>query len=152
MAKPRPPLEQLTEQQASSPFNPDVANAFFRAAYLESWGRGIDLIRNACKERGAPAPLFRWDNGLWVEFPFPPESKMETIWGTTQETSVKTSVKTSVQILQMLQATPDMTMADLATQLGKTLRAVEMACAKLTKNGKIRFVGPRKGGHWEVLK
>jgi len=145
-------LEKLTAKHASSPFNPDIANAFFRAAYLESWGRGIDLIRNACKESGSPDPLFRWDNGLWVEFPFPAEPKRVTVGGTAQETSVKTSVKTSVQILQMLQATPDMTMMDLATQLGKSLRAVEMACAKLTKAGKLRFVGPRKGGHWEVLK
>ena len=145
-------VERLTTKHASSPFNPDIANTFFRAAYLESWGRGIDLIRNACKEHRFPEPLFRWDNGLWVEFPFPAEPKGAKTRGTTQETSVKTSVKTSVQILEMLKAKPDMTMVDLATQVGKTLRAVEMACAKLTKDGKLRFVGPRKGGHWEVLK
>jgi predicted HTH transcriptional regulator len=80
------------------------------------------------------------------------EPKKEKVGGATQETSVKTSVKTSVQILKMLQATPDMTMVDLATQLGKTLRAVEMACSKLTKDGRLRFVGPRNDGHWEVLK
>ena len=40
------------------------------AAYLESWGRGIDMIRQACQEHGCPEPLLRWDNGLWVEFRF----------------------------------------------------------------------------------
>lgn len=63
-------LAQLTRKHASYPFNPDIANAFFRAAYLESWGRGIDLIRQACQEHGCPEPLLRWDNGLWVEFHF----------------------------------------------------------------------------------
>jgi len=63
-------LGHLTRKHASYPFNPDIANTFFRAAYLESWGRGIDLIRQACKEHGCPEPQLRWDNGLWVEFRF----------------------------------------------------------------------------------
>lgn len=63
-------IDRLTSKHASSPYNPDIANAFFRVAFLESWGRGIDLIRNACRAHGSPAPEFRWDNGLWVKFPF----------------------------------------------------------------------------------
>lgn len=54
------------------PYNPDVANAFFRASLLESWGRGIELIRDACRVHGSPPPEFRWDNGLWAEMPFAP--------------------------------------------------------------------------------
>ncbi|HSI59766.1 MAG TPA: ATP-binding protein [Ideonella sp.] len=63
-------LARLTAKHASVPYNPDIANTFFRAALLESWGRGIDLIRQACEAQGAPAPHFDWDNGLWVVFPF----------------------------------------------------------------------------------
>ncbi|MEA2691026.1 MAG: ATP-dependent helicase RecG [Acidobacteriota bacterium] len=63
-------LANLTRKHASYPFNPDIANTLFRAAYLESWGRGIDMIRQACQEHGCPEPLLRWDNGLWVEFRF----------------------------------------------------------------------------------
>jgi len=61
-------LAHLTRKHASHPFNPDIANTLFRAAYLESWGRGIDMIRQTCQEHGCPEPLLRWDNGLWVEF------------------------------------------------------------------------------------
>ena len=60
----------MTAKHASVPYNPDIANVFFRAALLESWGRGIELIRNACHAHGSPAPVFRWDNGLWVELRF----------------------------------------------------------------------------------
>jgi ATP-dependent DNA helicase RecG len=45
-----------------------------------------------------------------------------------------------------------MTLAELAAKIGKSLRAVERATARLVKEGKLRFVGPRKGGRWEVLK
>jgi len=31
----------------SKPFNPLLANAFFRAGYIESWGRGIEKILRA---------------------------------------------------------------------------------------------------------
>ncbi len=63
-------FEQLTAKHASLPFNPDIANAFFRVAFLESWGRGIDLMRNACLAARLPAPELRWDNGLWVVFEY----------------------------------------------------------------------------------
>jgi len=31
------------------------------------------------------------------------------------------------------------------------LSAVERASAKLVKQARLRYVGPRKGGRWEVL-
>jgi ATP-dependent DNA helicase RecG len=65
---------------------------------------------------------------------------------------VKTSVKTSVKILELLEVNPTMTLAELAAQIGKTARTVELASSKLVKEGKLQYVGPQKGGHWEVLK
>ena len=45
-----------------------------------------------------------------------------------------------------------MTMAEIASIVGKTVRAIEMASSKLIKEGKLRRIGPDKGGHWEVVK
>jgi ATP-dependent DNA helicase RecG len=74
------------------------------------------------------------------------------------ETSVITSVRrpeTSVEtpdvLLNLLQQNPEMTLAEAADHIGRTVRAVEMASAKLVKAGKLRYVGPKKGGHWEVI-
>ena len=66
------------------------------------------------------------------------------------KTPVETPVKTPVQILAALEANPELTLAALALSIGKSLSAVERATAKLVKEGKVRFVGPRKGGHWKV--
>ena len=58
----------------SHPFNPDIANAFFRAGEIEAWGRGIERIFDACRQAKVPAPLVRFEaNGLWIEFPFSPD-------------------------------------------------------------------------------
>ena len=144
-------LEQLTAKHASVPYNPDIASVFFRAALLESWGRGIDLIRDACVAHGSPVPEFRWDNGLWMEFPF-----MEVVEVTDpvagEVSQVKTSGKTSGKIVVHLLADPFVTIPKLANLLGITERSIERNLRKLQQDGVVRRVGPAKGGHWEIIR
>ncbi len=45
---------------------------------------------------------------------------------------------------------PELTLADVAQEIGLTRRAVDMASSKLVKEGHLKYVGPQKGGHWEV--
>jgi len=45
-----------------------------------------------------------------------------------------------------------MTLAEVGEEIGKTPRTVERAAAKLVREGKLRYVGSRKGGSWETLK
>jgi len=132
-------VEQLLSKHASKPFNPLIANAFFRAGMIESWGRGIEKINQECKAAGVPVPEYRTDaSGLMVKF-----HTKATLIG-------KTPVETPDQILRMLDENPGMTLAEVASKIGKSLRAVERASSKLVKAGRLRFVGPKKGGHWEV--
>jgi ATP-dependent DNA helicase RecG len=63
---------------------------------------------------------------------------------------VKTPVKTPVKILQFLKEKPDLSLPELAALIGKSVSAVERASAKLVKAGKLRRIGPAKGGHWKV--
>lgn len=43
---------------ASKPYNPDIARVFYRAGYIESWGRCIQKIRDTCKNLGADEPEY----------------------------------------------------------------------------------------------
>lgn len=62
-------VEDLLQKHSSKPFNPDIANAFFRTGYIEAWGRGTIKIVDQCKEHGLPLPEFRNDgNDFWVTF------------------------------------------------------------------------------------
>ncbi|EIJ35367.1 Fic family protein [Thiothrix nivea] len=70
---------------------------------------------------------------------------------TPVETQVKTRVKVPEQILELLQQQPTLTLAEVAGKLGKSVSAIERAAAKLRKEGRLRRVGPIKGGHWEVV-
>src|SRR3546814_19474202 len=75
------------------------------------------------------------------------------------ETRVETQVKTRVgpgqrtpdQILTLLRGQPELTLAEVADFIGRALSTVERAAARLQSEGRLRHVGPKKGGRWEVL-
>ena len=61
--------KKLTQKHSSKPYNPDIANAFFRSGYIESWGRGTIKIIEKCIEVGLPSPLYHYDGSDFsVEF------------------------------------------------------------------------------------
>ena len=60
-------------------------------------------------------------------------------------------MKTPEKILRLLAAKPSMTLSEVAAEIQKSLSAVERASSKLVKAGRMKYVGPQKGGHWEVL-
>jgi ATP-dependent DNA helicase RecG len=74
-----------------------------------------------------------------------------TVSRTIAGSSVKSSVKTEEQILGYLSEKTELTIPDLAEALGLSTRAVEKQIAKLRKGGRLRRVGSRKAGRWEVL-
>ena len=66
------------------------------------------------------------------------------------KTPAKTRVKTDDQMLTLLRRRPVLTLAEVAAQLSKSFSAIERAARKLREAGRLRYVGPQKGGHWEV--
>jgi len=67
-----------------------------------------------------------------------------------EKMSVEMSVKTPEMIIRKLGENPEMTLAEVALAINKSLRAVERASKKLVSDGRLQHLGPKKGGHWEV--
>lgn len=62
-------VEDLLDKHSSQPRNPDIATAFFRSGYVESWGRGMDKMKNLCLEAKIPLPQFSCKgNDFWAVF------------------------------------------------------------------------------------
>ncbi len=78
------------------------------------------------------------------------ESSVELGLG-AYEGSEKSSEKSSEKILRLLKADPKLAAREIADSLGITQRAVEKQIAKLKKEGRIRRIGPAKGGRWDVV-
>ena len=67
-------METLRSEHSSAPYNPAIANTFFRAGEIEAWGRGIQRIFEACRAASSPEPQLRISgHDLWLEFPFSSE-------------------------------------------------------------------------------
>ncbi len=60
-------------------------------------------------------------------------------------------VKSVVKILELLKEFPEITRERLASEVGLSIRGVEKNLAQLKSAGKIRRIGGRKGGRWEVV-
>ncbi len=64
--------------------------------------------------------------------------------------SQKRSQKSSQKILEAVRRDPDVTIADLAREGGITDRAIKKQIEKLKEQGRLRRIGPDRGGHWEI--
>jgi ATP-dependent DNA helicase RecG len=56
-------IERLKEKHGSEPRNRLIANAFFMAGYIESWGRGIEIMLEGCKQYNIPEPVIVEEQG-----------------------------------------------------------------------------------------
>lgn len=135
--------------------NPLIANLLLRCDYIEKLGTGIERIRDALKDADCADVNVRFNTMFTLEFPRPTYVEVAepplTPVETAVKASVKASVKTSVRLLELLSENPQMTLAEAAQIIGKSVRAIEMASSKLVKQGKLKHIGPQKGGRWEVL-
>ena len=150
-------VAKLKGKHPSQPFNPDVANAFFRAGMIEAWGRGIERILEACRTANTPEPRLRYEpSGLWVEFSYPViqmDSATPGTGGSGGVTTQETTQKTTQKILAMLARNPSFSRREIAEELGDiSENGVKYHLEKLKASGHIRRLGADKGGHWEVMK
>lgn len=139
----------------SEPFNPRVANVFFRSGEIEAWGRGIERIFRTCKDAGFPEPVIQYEaNGWWVNFEFAKEI-VERLRGDrpgddSTAPLTETREKTREKLLRLVKADPAISSEALATALGITRKGVEWHIKRLKTGGLLVRVGADKGGHWEA--
>ena len=155
-------VRKLFAQHSSCPYNPLVANAFFRAGEIEAWGRGVQRIVDACEKAGNPRPKVTYDpSDLWFEFPFSPQylrllpslgkaaegmewgEKWGEKWGTAMTAK-------RLLIAKAMLNNPRISIPQLAAEIGMGTTGIEKHLKVLRDGGCVRHVGPTKGGHWEV--
>jgi ATP-dependent DNA helicase RecG len=110
-------VAKLKRKHPSYPFNPDVANAFFRAGMIEAWGRGIERIMEACRAAHAPVPKLRYEpSGLWVEF------ALSVTGGAGLDEKLGINRAT---ILRLMRSNPKITVSEIAARLQMSRTAAD---------------------------
>ncbi|MCK5681454.1 HTH domain-containing protein [bacterium] len=155
-------IEKLFQTHESFPRNPLIADVCYKAGYIDSWGRGVEKITDACREAQLPAPnIFERSGGIVVELT--KEMPLQKQTGQISETSGKDYGMISerirkefgsepVKAFEIICQYPEFTAKQIAEKLEKTPRTIENYIAKLKKTGFIVRRGPKLGGHWEVIK
>ena len=143
--------ETLMQKHRSLPHNPDIANTFFRAGFIESWGRGIEKICRLCKEYGISEPEYTvHPNDIMMMF----KANMIVVAqknDTVNDTVIDTVNDTVNAILALIKQNPSITYEDLTEKTGKSRRTISRIITELKTTGTIVRVGSDKTGHW-ILK
>ena len=144
--------EALFREHESKPWNPMIARTFYRRGIIETWGRGTLKIARLMQERGLEPPAVAVRQGaVVITFVLPALVKTPEKSQTQEKMQEKTREKTAAAILRMFGEQPEMSIAELAERLGKVPSTIERAIRKLRESGRLKRIGPDKGGHWQVI-
>ena len=150
-------VESLLQPHRSVPFNPAIANAFYRAGYIETWGRGIQKIYDSCKALGVPAPEYSIvGEDITVKFTAHDTIFSDTVNDNDRENdTVNDTVKLSnieKRIFETIIKNPDFTRIQIGESLNIGLSTVSRTIKKLKELGYIKRIGSDKTGYWEIIK
>ena len=113
--------------------NPIIFDLVYRLGYVEKIGSGISRIRSL-----VPDVKFEITSN-WFRVVFK-RTKLE------YEPEIG-----SEKIMRLIRENPSISAREISLIISISQRAVEKHIAKLKMEGKIRRIGPDKGGYWEVL-
>jgi len=140
-------IEMLKLKHPSKPRNPHIANIFFKAGYIEAWGRGINKILTACTAAGLPEPIFeQLAGGVQITF-----FNAHTEKDTEKNTEKVVISKNQKMILEKIAGNNRITAEELVETVGINLRNIKQNIYKLKSKGLIQRIGPDKGGYWKVI-
>lgn len=144
-------IENLMSKHASKPFNPNIAHVFYLAGFIESWGRGIEKICNACREDGVPQPEYTIHPGdIMIKFTAPAD-RLVHMKGNDNDSVVEDVVDHVVEILALIKEMPDLTAKQIGDKLSISDRQVQRIIKKLKDSNKIKRIGSDRKGHWEII-
>lgn len=141
-------IDNLFQKHSSIPYNPIIANVFYLAGLIESWGRGIEKIVDACKENNTPTPIYTiHPSDIMVEFDAAKDfNNVNTHINDIQLKSIE------INLLQFLTNNPNLTIPQLSKVLNISERSVSTMLKGLKDKEIIERIGGKKKGSWKISK
>ena len=134
-------VEDLSRPHPSRPHNKLIADVFYKAGFIESWGRGTQRIIDNCLAEGLSAPVYEHKMGfLYLTF------SHERINERINELS-----DMEREVYQILREEPTIRQIDLANRLDLTEQYIRKLIKKLKEHGWIERIGARKNGYWKII-
>ena len=156
--------QNLFEKHYSKPYNPLIAQTFFKAGFIESWGRGFEKIKKECELYNTPIPEIEIKtSGVMVKCNASPiyMDLLEEMRGENVQINVHKNVqinnyekltKIEKEIFEIIIENPEITQVNIASKLWITPKTVQRGIATLKTKGIIERVGSNKKGYWKIKK
>lgn len=146
--------EDLMKRHASYPRNPNIASVFYKAGFIETWGRGYKKICDEFEKAGIPIPIVEESGGgvrvtIQRKADVSNKANSGTVNGTVNGT-VKPA-KRHETIFKLLKDNPEMTIREISEVLNISQRTIKRDLANMQKNGIISRHGSDKTGVWVIL-
>ncbi|WP_027643640.1 ATP-binding protein [Enterocloster clostridioformis] len=148
-------VDNLMSKHASKPYNPSIANVYYLAGFIESWGRGIEKICQACDEDGSPRPEYTINPGdIMIKFT---ASEDRVIRIGPQRVTAKVTAKVTIKVtdkeadvLDLIREDPGYSMDEIAKRLSVSRKTVAARIKSLKEKGILERIGATKNGHWQI--
>lgn len=133
--------EGALDKHGSKAINPLIARAFYRAGHVESWGRGIKRIADACRDYGTAPQSYRFT-----------DSEVVTVFENNANAGLGQRPLTERQriVLRWLKDNPKATRMQIADFLEMSLGTVKRELSLLVESGCLIRRGSDKSGEWFV--
>ena len=134
-------------KHVSRPYNPSIANVYYLAGFIESWGRGIEKMCRACEEDGSPLPEYTIHPGdIMIRF----SAAEDRIVRTSINRVTERVTEAEKELLGLLLEDPAFTYTVLAEKLGVSRKTVSARIRSLKEKGIIQRIGSDSKGYWKV--
>ena len=143
--------ETLLGSHSSKPYNPDIARVFYRAGYIESWGRGIQKIRDACRKLGTDEPEYMiHGEDIMVKLKALQSAKVtnSNVPNVTKDVTKDCTMENAILVL--IKENAEVTTMEMAEHLSVNRRTVQRGVDALKNKGIIERKGGKRYGYWDI--
>lgn len=156
--------ETLYQSHPSLPRNPKIANAMFKAGFIDTWGRGYRKIYTGFKESGLPIPTVgNHFSGVQIVIERTTFQRLNSNVGSDVGKDVGKDVGSDVgtitqkkiaerynSIKELIASNPYITAVQLSEKLSVSDRTIERDLSKMQELGILIREGDKNGGRWII--
>lgn len=131
-------VDDLMESHKSRPYNPLIANTFFRAGFIEAWGRGIQKIKDSCILAGNDIPEYKLKReDITVTF--------KSLYNKSTQDSIQDKNLTNKERQILSICKEEKSKQEIANLMGyRTIKSIKPEVESLLKKGKLKMSIPDK--------
>ena len=148
----------LMKKHSSFPRNHNIANVFYKAGFVETWGRGFKKIKEEFERVNLPLPIMEENcGGVLATIQ---RKTIEDVIAERGNNNVGVNVgnlsETNLTdrqriIISIIKSNPSITAKQMSVTLSVALRTIERDLSVMQKAHVIRHEGSDKSGVWVVL-